>query len=157
VSVGDLATAGERWPRFAPALQQLGFSAVYALPMRRRADVLGAMNLFSRAPGELDSATVGVARAFTDVATIGLLQQRARREQELLVEQLQTAFTNRLVIEQAKGVLAERLSLGTEQAFSLMRHHARNRNHRLTDLARAVIEGQSDLFKPGSARRRDGL
>jgi GAF domain-containing protein len=145
VSVGDLATAGKRWPRLAPALRQLGFSAVHALPMRWRADVIGAMNLFHRSPGELDTTAAGVARAFTQVATIGLLQQRARRQQELLVEQLQSALASRVVIEQAKGVLAERLSLGTEQAFSLLRQHARSGNHRLTELAQAVIDGRVDV------------
>lgn len=149
VGVGDLATAGRRWPRLAPALQRLGFSAVDSLPMRRRAGPIGAMNLFRRAPGELDEATARVARAFTDVATIGLLQQRARREQELLVEQLQTALAGRVVIEQAKGMLAERLKLGTDQAFHLLRQHARRRNRRLTDLARAVIDGHADLPRPG--------
>ncbi|HYH32348.1 MAG TPA: GAF and ANTAR domain-containing protein [Pseudonocardia sp.] len=151
VDVGDVAHAGQRWPRFSPALLRLGFHAVQALPLRRRSDVIGAMNLFRTTPGELDAPTVRIARAFTDVATIGLLQQRARREQELLVEQLQTALASRVLIEQAKGVLAERLKLGTEQAFTLLRQHARSRNHRLTDLARAVIEGHADLSRPGSA------
>lgn len=155
VQVGDLVSAGARWPRLAPALQRLGFSAVYAMPMRRRGDVLGAVNLFRRAGGELDPATLRVARAFTDVATIGLLQQRARQEQDVVVEQLQTAFSSRLVIEQAKGILAERLRLSTEQAFTLMRQHARSHNRRLTDLARAVTEGQAGPVHPGSARRRE--
>jgi GAF domain-containing protein len=150
VAATDLRTAVRRWPRLTGALQQLGFAAMHSLPMRRRDDVIGAMNLFRRTPGELDTATVRIARAFTDVATIGLLQQRARREQEAMIEQLQTALASRVVIEQAKGMLAERLSLGTDQAFGLLRQHARNRNHRLTDLARAVIDGQADLSRPGS-------
>ena len=141
----DLATAGRRWPQLAPALQQLGFSAVHALPMRWRAEVIGAMNLFHRAPGELDATTAAIARGFTDVATIGILQQRARREQEVLVEQLQAALTSRVLIEQAKGMLAERLSLDAEEAFGLLRRHARSGNRRLTDLATDVIEGRIDV------------
>jgi hypothetical protein len=151
VHVGDIATVEQRWPRLAPALLRLGFHAVHTLPLRRREDVIGSMNLFRTAPVGLDPATARIARAFTDVATIGVLQQRARREQELLVEQLQAALASRVVIEQAKGVLAERLKLGTEQAFGLLRQHARSRNHRLTDLARAVIEGRADLSHPDSA------
>jgi GAF domain-containing protein len=151
VGVADVTTAGRRWPRLAPAVARLGFCAVDALPMRWRSDVIGAMNLFRTAPGALDPRVASVARAFTEVATIGLLQQRARREQELLVEQLQGALASRVVIEQAKGVLAERLNLGTEQAFRLLRHHARSRNRRLTDLARAVIEGRADVAGPGTA------
>jgi transcriptional regulator with GAF, ATPase, and Fis domain len=150
VDVPDLRETRQRWPRLAEALDQVGFSAVLALPMRRRSDVIGAMNLFRRSSGRLEPATVRVARAFTDVATIGILQQRVRHEQEALIEQLRTALASRVVIEQAKGMLAERLSLGTEQAFGLLRQYARNRNRRLTDLARAVIEGEADLSRPGS-------
>jgi hypothetical protein len=145
VGAPDLAVAGRRWPRLAPALRHLGFSAVQALPMRRRAEVIGAMNLFHRSPGELEGATAAAARAFTDMATIGLLQQRARREQELLVEQLESALTSRVLIEQAKGVLAGRLDLDPEEAFTLLRRHARSRNRRLTDLATDVIEGRVDV------------
>jgi GAF domain-containing protein len=151
VGAGDIASLGNRWPRLVPALQQLGFSAVHSLPMRRRADVIGAMNLFRMAPGDLDPAAAGIARALTEIATIGLLQQKARHEKEALVEQLQTALASRVVIEQAKGVLAERLKLGTDQAFKLLRHHARRRNRRLTDFARAVIEGQAEVAHPDSA------
>ena len=148
VGCGDLIAFEARWPRLVPALQPIGFSAVHALPMRRRTDVIGAMNLFRRNPGVLDPTSAGFARALTDVATIGLLQQRARREKEALVEQLQTALASRVVIEQAKGVLAERLRLGPDQAFSLLRRHARRGNHRLTDFAREVIEGRVDLALP---------
>ncbi|MHA6624818.1 ANTAR domain-containing protein [Pseudonocardia sichuanensis] len=145
VGAADLALAGRRWPRLAPALRQLGFSAVHALPMRRRAEVIGALNLFHREAREMDAATAAVARAFTDVATIGLLQQRARREKELLVEQLESALSSRVLIEQAKGMLAERLDLDTEAAFALLRRHARSRNRRLTDLAVDVIEGRVEV------------
>jgi hypothetical protein len=150
VAVADLREARERWPRLAEVLRELGFSSMHSLPMRRRSDVIGALNLLRRVAGELDPATARTARAFADVATIGLLQQQARREQEILVEQLQTALTSRVVIEQAKGILAERLGLGTEQAFGLLRQYARNRNHRLTDLARQLIEGREDLPYPDS-------
>jgi AmiR/NasT family two-component response regulator len=115
------------------------------LPMRWRAEVIGAMNLFHRAPGELDATAAAIARGFTDVATIGILQQRARREQEVLVEQLQAALTSRVLIEQAKGMLAERLNLDAEEAFGLLRRHARSGNRRLTDLATDVIEGRIDV------------
>jgi GAF domain-containing protein len=145
VAVRDLATAVTRWPRFTPACRHLGFAAVLALPMRRREHVIGALEMFLRSPGGLDPPTARLAQALTDVATIGLLQQRARREQELLVEQLQGALSSRVVIEQAKGVLAERLSVSTDQAFTVLRHHARSRNYGLTDLARAVLEGAEDL------------
>src|SRR5205814_6484469 len=120
VAVADLATA-ERWPRFVAAARQAGFAAVQALPMRLRTDVIGAMNLFSTETGELGDDTVRLAQAFADIATIGLLQARTIRHREALVEQLQTALNTRILIEQAKGVLAERRHLGMDDAFTMLR------------------------------------
>jgi AmiR/NasT family two-component response regulator len=85
--------------------------------------------------------TARVARSLVDVATIGLLQERALRHQEILTEQLQTALNSRVIIEQAKGVLAERYGLDPEQAFTVLRNYARNHNHPLTKLARDLVTG----------------
>jgi hypothetical protein len=131
--------------RFAPTCRKAGFAAVSAIPLRCRDEAVGAMNLFQRAPGGLDPASVRIAQALSDVATIGLLQQRAMGEQGMLIEQLQSALTSRVIIEQAKGMLAERTGLSTEQAFAALRRHARAGNHRLTDLARAVIDGTAEI------------
>ncbi|SFN66003.1 ANTAR domain-containing protein [Pseudonocardia ammonioxydans] len=89
-----------------------------------------------------------IAQALTDVATIGLLHHRDHADQARLIDQLQTAVTSRVVIEQATGMLAERFGLTTEQAFRLLRAHARNHNRRLTDLARAVVTGREHLPRP---------
>lgn len=150
VVVPDVAAVSDRWPQFAPACRDAGFAAVHAIPMRCREQVIGALNLFSVAPGGLDPATVEIAQALSDVATIGLLQHRALADQLVLVEQLQTALTSLTVIEQAKGILAERTGLHPEQAFTALRRHARDRNLRLTDLARAVIDGTDGLPRPGA-------
>jgi transcriptional regulator with GAF, ATPase, and Fis domain len=141
----DLAAAAARWPRFAPAARQAGFAAVQALPMRLRDQVIGALNLFRAAPGPFDPADVQVGQALADVATISLLHERGMRRSDALNEQLQTALNSRVIIEQAKGKLAERLSLDTDQAFSLLRDHARSRNRRLSDLAQAFIDGSETL------------
>jgi GAF domain-containing protein len=110
VSVSDLAAEERRWPRFAAQARQQGYSAVLALPMRLRQKTIGALNLFSAAPG-LTSADVQIAQALADVATIGLLQHRAQHEADTVVTQLQTALNSRVLIEQAKGILAERFGL----------------------------------------------
>ncbi len=150
VSAADLAAEGERWPRFAAAARQSGFAAVQALPMRLRDQVIGALNLFRAGPGAFDLSDVRVGQALADVATIGLLHERSLRRGDILNEQLQTALNSRVVIEQAKGKLAERLGLDMEQAFSLLRDQARNRNLRLADLAQAFIDGTHSL--PGQTR-----
>jgi transcriptional regulator with GAF, ATPase, and Fis domain len=137
----DLAAVNGRWPRFAAEALEAGFRSVHALPMRLRGTVIGALNLFHVEAGELRPADVDAAQAFADVATIGILQHRAAVESQLVNEQLHTALNSRIAIEQAKGVLAERLGLDMEQAFSTLRSHARNHNLRLVDVARDVVNG----------------
>jgi GAF domain-containing protein len=145
VQVADLAVVAHRWPQFAPAAGQAGFAAVQALPMRLREQVIGALNLFRATPGVFDPADIRVGQALADVATISLLQERNMRHSDTLNEQLQTALNSRVIIEQAKGKLAERLGLDMDQAFSLLRESARTSNRRLSDLARAFVNGTDPL------------
>ncbi len=142
VSHTDLSTAGERWPRFALAATDAGFAAVDALPMRLRNEVIGALNLFRTVPGVLGVTALRTAQALVDVATIGLLQERSIRQQEILTEQLQSALNSRVVIEQAKGLVAERLGTDMDAAFAALRGYARSRNRKLSDVAGAVIAGR---------------
>lgn len=141
-NVGDLAS---RWPTFSARAQEVGFRAVHALPLRLRGETIGALSLFSAVAGPLPAEQAALARAFADVATIGILQQRAISEREVLAEQLQAALNNRIIVEQAKGVLAERHNYGLDAAFVLLRNTARSRRRRLADLARDVVAGSVDL------------
>lgn len=141
IAVGDLTTVTERWPSFAGEAIRSGFASVYALPMRLRSEVIGAFNLFDTRTGTLDAETIRLGQALADVATIGLLQERAIRRRETLAEQLQSALNSRIVIEQAKGVIAERRGLDMDRSFEVLRQAARAANRRLSDLARAVIDG----------------
>ena len=144
VSVADLASAG-RWPRFTAAAAEVGFAAVHAVPMRLRQEVIGALNFFGIDPGALDARKLRMGQALADVATIGLLQQRAIHRRDVLSEQLQAALNSRVTIEQAKGVLAERLQVDMDRAFEILRSHSRNHNRRLSDLALAVVEGLEQI------------
>ena len=137
----QLATTDGRWPHFTPRARQAGFQSVQALPLRLRGQIIGALNLFRTSADDMDESDVRAAQAFADVATIGILQHRAISEAQVLNEQLTHALNSRVVIEQAKGVLAERASLDMDQAFSRLRKHARNHNLRLADVAHAVIHG----------------
>jgi GAF domain-containing protein len=137
----DLATVNGRWPRFAAEALAAGFHSVHALPMRLRGTVIGALNLLHIHPGEMRHADIAAAQAMADVATIAILQHRATLEAQVINEQLNHALTSRIVIEQAKGIIAEREGLTMEQAFSTLRNHARNHNLRLVDVARDVIDG----------------
>ena len=137
----DLATANSRWPRFATEALAAGFHSVHALPMRLRGAVLGALNLFHNETGEMWQDDIEAAQALADVATIAVLQHRAALEAQVLTDQLNRALNTRIVIEQAKGMVAEREGLSMEDAFATLRGYARNHNLRLADVARDLIDG----------------
>ena len=141
----DRATAG--WPRFAAAAGEMGCAGVHALPMRLRDQVVGTLNLFRIAPDGLDPAVAVAARALVDVATIGILQERAIHQQEVIAAQLQVALNSRVMIEQAKGILAERLQATTDDAFIILRRYARDHNRPLTQLAADVIDGTASILR----------
>jgi hypothetical protein len=121
--------------------------------MRLRGTTLGALNLFQVHTGEMRPADLAAGQALADVATIAILQHRATLEIQLLNEQLTQALNTRIVIEQAKGMIAENADVDMEQAFAILRHHARSHNLRLSDVARDVIVGTlrtSALDRPPS-------
>jgi GAF domain-containing protein len=151
----DLA-ADERWPRFTAGAGQAGFAAVQALPMRLRDQVIGALNLFRASPGAFAADAVHVGQALADVATISLLHERNVRRTDTLNEQLQTALNSRVIIEQAKGKLAERLGIDVDLAFTLLREQARNHNQRLSDLARGFVDGTQAVTGPVGGSPRSG-
>jgi transcriptional regulator with GAF, ATPase, and Fis domain len=147
----DLTEAADRWPKFAPRAVEAGFRSVHAFPLRLRRDVIGALNLFGTDVGQMEASDVQVVQALADVATIGLLQERAVRRGEVLSEQLQTALNSRIVIEQAKGALAQIHSITTDQAFDRLRSYSRRNNLRLGEVAYAITT-QPDRY-PDLTRR----
>jgi len=144
VVCSDLDDEKQRWPRFVPVAADAGFRAVVAVPMRLRSEVVGGLNLFYATPQAGFVPDQRLAQALADVATIGILQQRASHRSLVLVEQLQQALNSRVTIEQAKGVLAERHSIDMDAAFASIRHYARNHNEKLTKVALAVVGGDLD-------------
>ena len=137
----DLQALKSRWPRFSSEAIAAGFYAADALPLRLRGVIIGALNMFRHDTGPMDEADIKVAQALADIATIAILQHRAALEAGKVTGQLQHALDSRVVIEQAKGMIAERLGLPMEQAFSTMRGYARSRNLRLGDVASDVVSG----------------
>jgi GAF domain-containing protein len=141
VSVSDLTAAAARWPRFVAELVQRGVSgSVHALPLRLRGQPIGTLNLFHQRTGPLPAPDLAVGQALAYLATIGILSERAIRRGEVLSEQLQAALNNRVIIEQAKGVLAERGQLSMDAAFDRLRRYARRHSLRLSDVARQVVD-----------------
>jgi transcriptional regulator with GAF, ATPase, and Fis domain len=145
VGEGDLETVPERWPVFGAEARAAGFRSVQALPLRCRSQVIGALNLFRILPGRLPEESMATGQAMADIATISILQERALREARVLAEQLQSALNSRVVVEQAKGVLAERAQMNVDDAFHMLRGYARNHNCRLRDVAEDVIAGSISI------------
>jgi transcriptional regulator with GAF, ATPase, and Fis domain len=141
----DLSSAGARWPQFAPYASDGGFRSVHAFPLRLRDDVIGAMGVFGTGLAAFDDADVRIVQALADVAAIGLLQERTIHHGEVLTEQLQGALNSRIVIEQAKGAVAQAHQLSIDEAFQLLRGHARRTNQRLSDVARKVVTDMRSL------------
>ena len=139
VNVGR-SEARSRWPRFSAATAEVGFQSAHAVPLRLRDSVVGAMNLFCVGAVRLSDEDVAVGQALADIATIGLLQERAVRESGLIAEQLQTALNSRIQIEQAKGVLLASANIDVDEAFQLMREYSRRRNQPVKAVARDVID-----------------
>ena len=150
----DLSAAVERWPQFAPAAMAAGVKSVSAIPMRLRGTTIGALNLFRTTADNLDPDDLAAARAFADVATIAVLQNQAAIDARLLNTQLNYALNSRIVIEQAKGMLAERANIEVSDAFHRLRGHARSHNLRLGTLAQDFIEGRVDLSTITTPPRR---
>ncbi|MCW2529903.1 MAG: two-component system response regulator [Pseudonocardiales bacterium] len=144
VAAVDLTCAGadERWPRFSPAARAAGFSFVQAVPLRLREQTIGAMNLMFQRSYDLSADDGALAQALADVATIAVLQQRAMHERDVLTDQLQRALTHRLIIEQAKGVLAERGALSIDEAFNKLRDYCRYHRLAISGTAAKIVNSE---------------
>ncbi len=155
VECGDLSTARVRWPTFAAEAIDAGIGSVFAVPMRLREQTIGSLNLLRKGTGQLSSEDLTAAQAVADVATIGILQHRIAAERQLLALQLQGALDSRVLIEQAKGVLAATTDTSMESAFDAMRAYARSHNRRLADVARALVHRElsgEQVVSPTSER-----
>jgi GAF domain-containing protein len=151
VAVPDLVAEQARWPRYVTDARQAGFAAVHTLPLQRRTDLIGTLSLFRTTAGAFEKPDTRLAKSMADVATISILGTRALRRQETLAAQLQHALNSRVIVEQAKGVLAERLGLTTAGAFATLRNYARSHNTRVSDLALSIVDGKfdTDLLREG--------
>jgi GAF domain-containing protein len=158
VLVDDLHAEADRWPDFVQRADEYEFRAVVALPLRLRTERVGALNLFLDRVGPMAPSDVAVGQALADMAAIGIVHHQLLSRSDQLSQQLQTALTSRVRIEQAKGVIAERGEIDMDEAFALLRGHARRTQQRLVDVACAVVDGDSttDILGTSAPSRRRG-
>lgn len=128
VSVPDIAQSDGTWPEFRDAALQEGFLSVHAVPMTLRGETIGTMNLFGAEVGKLSTRDAAAAQALADAATIGILQERIASHANVVAEQLQKALDSRVLIEQAKGVIAQATGMSMDESFNVLRRYARNNN-----------------------------
>lgn len=146
IAAADLREQTGRWPTFSREAMAVGIGSVHSVPMRLRRQVIGALNLFRNGVGMLSDDEAVVARALADIATIGLLQERSITELRTTTGQLQTALQSRVLLEQAKGAIAERHSIDVDTAFVVIRNYARSHGRLLTEVARNIVY---ERFDPG--------
>jgi GAF domain-containing protein len=145
VSVPDIDIDIDRWPVFCATAKAEGIHSVYAIPLRLRDTTIGTLNLMRDQRGELNQHDIRAAQALADVATVGILQERAIRDATLIRDQLQKALSSRIVIEQAKGIVAEIDQVSMEAAFERIRHYARTQRVSLNSVAHRLVAGDLRL------------
>jgi hypothetical protein len=147
--IPDTALDGDRakrdWPRYSARALELGFGRVAALPLRVGPDTLGALVLLGPGSTPLPAELLALGQALSDAAGWALERDRRLRETRVLAGQLEHALTSRIIIEQAKGTLAARHSISVDEAFRILRSHARSHRRRLTEVASEVVERRLDL------------
>ncbi len=128
----------DRWTAFASAAFSHGVRSTLSLPLRGEDHIIGALNLYSRAPHAFvdneQMATVFVAHAAAALASA-----KAYSASQALNEQLRAALDSRAVIEQAKGVLMRDHRIDSEEAFEMLRHASQHTNRKLRDVAAAIV------------------
>jgi len=140
ISLTDIRHSPPEWSRFRDSTLEQGFASVYAIPLRLRETTIGTLNLLRTATGELQVQDRVAAQAFADVATIGILHERSLRESLIVREQLQGALNSRIIIEQAKGVVAYTRGISTDDAFTLIRNYAKSHQASIADVSRQLVE-----------------
>jgi hypothetical protein len=141
VAVADIGASGPKWPQFRAGALEQGFASMFSVPMRLRSTTIGSLNLFWDTVGGVPAADAPTVQALADVATIGILQERALRQSDVARQQLQYALSSRVVIEQAKGVISYTHSASMDEAFTMIRQYARSNGVPLADVAAHIVDG----------------
>ena len=154
VIVESLSAPDERWPRFTPAALAHGFHSVHSLPMKLRGRTIGALNLFRCEPGSVGVEDAYLAQGLAHVATIAILQHRTSLDASTLNSQLSYALNSRIIIEQAKGMVAQTMNFEMDEAFAKMRTYSRDNNVGLTVVASQIVERELSVETLATSRQK---
>ncbi|MEV6602483.1 ATP-binding protein [Actinoplanes sp. NPDC051346] len=155
VAVPDLDTAGGRWPKFTRQAHAAGFRSMYALPMRLRGEVIGVLALLRAQAGALSGDDIRLGQALANVTTVGLLQHRTLAQRRVLGEQLRHVLNSRVLIERAKGIVAERLDIDIDAALDEMLRHSARVGRPLGEIAQAILDGDPATAPTGADTSTD--
>lgn len=159
VSLIDMRPRTKLWPAFTAEALRQGIRTTYAMPIRLRSRAIGALNLFQRSPAALDAVSLQIAHVLSNMTAIGIINHWTMRQQEVLNEQLKAALQSRIIVEQAKGIIAERSNVDMPQAFNILRATARSSRQPISQVAQAIVENREAsiprLLDPQPAERTD--
>lgn len=134
-----IADSPAEWAEFRDAALALGLESVVAIPMRFRDTTIGVLSLYGDKATHPDQRDLRAGQALADAATISILHERALHDTDLLQQQLTLTLNTRVLIEQAKGVLAQLHGIDPEDAFTELRNHARDHNETVVDIAARLV------------------
>jgi len=140
VPVDDLGQNGDRWPDYSREATAIGVRGVLGLPLVLDDRRVGSLDVYSAEPRRWSDEVIDVALTLADIGAAYVLSASQLARSERTAEQLQTALNSRVVIEQAKGVLAARLGISMAEAFERLRNTARRESTKVANVAQRVID-----------------
>jgi len=135
----DLGQYADRWPAYCRAAEDLGLTGVVGVPLRLSGNHVGAVDLYSSRARPWPRDDLHAAQVLAHMVTAFLVNASKLRQQEQLTEQLQQALDSRTLIEQAKGIVAESKRISVDEAFELIRRHARSRRVTVRAVSEAIV------------------
>ena len=142
VLVTDMRREETRWPALRAVAAATGIVAAAGIPMILEESVIGALDLYDSAPRDWSTAGIETAVWLAEMTAAFLANAQRMYRFRQTAEQLQEALDSRVVIEQAKGMLASDRKVSVDEAFKLMRAHARRNQLSLHAVAEAVVDSR---------------
>ncbi|MDG3009534.1 GAF and ANTAR domain-containing protein [Rhodococcus sp. D2-41] len=145
VCCADVREQHVRWPSYAARAETIGIAGAASVSMNLDDETVGALCLYAAEPRTWSGDELGAAKVFANIAAFYLITASKLEQQQRLSTQLRHALDSRIVIEQAKGIIAAERHTSIDEAFTLMRGHARSRSRSIQEIAGAIVEG---VFRP---------